>query len=201
MSTENVFFFGKKGITVFESLVVIASLLVIMSIVLPAFSRFREAGRKVACISNLRQYGIAFKLFENDHNYLPMSKESGVAWDYKLDGLGYIDRGSNLRKLRLNCPTYLLDNHSPDRSYAVPRVTFSSPTWAAIKLQSTDIYTPDNTIMIGEVKGNEYEYLDGGNIDKTRHTGGACYCFFDGHATWHSAAEANDGTIKWANTM
>ena len=53
------------GFTLIELLVVIAIIVVLAALLLPALAAAREAGRKAACLSNLRQIGIAI------HGYAP----------------------------------------------------------------------------------------------------------------------------------
>jgi len=59
--------------TLIELLVVIAILGILASFLLPALGRSRETARGAKCMSNLRQLGIALKMYCNDHeNKLPV---------------------------------------------------------------------------------------------------------------------------------
>jgi prepilin-type N-terminal cleavage/methylation domain-containing protein/prepilin-type processing-associated H-X9-DG protein len=53
--------------TLIELLVVIAILAILASLLLPTLARSRDSGRKVACISNLRQIGIAIQGYASDN--------------------------------------------------------------------------------------------------------------------------------------
>lgn len=55
---------SRPGITILEVLVVMGILSLLMAILLPAVQSSRESARKMTCLSNLRQIGIA------THNYL-----------------------------------------------------------------------------------------------------------------------------------
>ena len=58
----------KKAFTVIELLVVLVILLLLIGITVPVYMRATERGRATACISNLRQLGIALDLYLGEHN-------------------------------------------------------------------------------------------------------------------------------------
>lgn len=62
-----------KGFTLIELLVVISIIALLMSIMMPALGRARDAARKTICTSNCKNVGLGATMFTNENNgYLPM---------------------------------------------------------------------------------------------------------------------------------
>lgn len=64
-----------KGFTLVEILIVLTIMGILAMLLFPVFSRVREGGRRTHCAANLRQLGLAFLQYSQDHNgKLPQGK-------------------------------------------------------------------------------------------------------------------------------
>jgi len=73
-----------KGFTLIELLVVISIIALLMAILMPALNRVRRQTRAVACLSNLRHWGVIFRMYtdDNDHQFYGAwsTSQQGHVW-------------------------------------------------------------------------------------------------------------------------
>lgn len=64
-----------KGFTLIELLVVIAIIAVLAAILFPVFAQAREKARQAACLSNIKQIGLASMQYSQDYDEMAMPAE------------------------------------------------------------------------------------------------------------------------------
>lgn len=61
-------FRSKRGFTLIELLVVIAIIAILAAILFPVFAQAREKARQTACLSNMKQIGLGFRMYVQDYD-------------------------------------------------------------------------------------------------------------------------------------
>jgi prepilin-type N-terminal cleavage/methylation domain-containing protein len=70
-----------KAFTLIELLVVIAIIALLLSIVVPALKKAKDAARRISCGNRLKQWGIAIQMYATDNNDEIMRMSRGWGWD------------------------------------------------------------------------------------------------------------------------
>lgn len=118
----------RKGFTLIELLVVIAIIAMLMAIMMPVLNMVKEQARSVVCRSNLRQYGIATRMYVDEnqgrfpHTYSWLYTNAGTGGTPDTQLVDEIPDGSLWPYLKDKdahmCPTFKTYMNQTGRAYA-----------------------------------------------------------------------------------
>ena len=84
----------KSAFTVIEMIVVIAILSVLASMFIPPLFPRHKAAQRISCVNNLKEIGVAYRLWQSDHGDLPPAQQSVSKGGWK-ELLTNADQGPN----------------------------------------------------------------------------------------------------------
>ena len=189
---------SRNSFSLIELLVVIAVIALLASLLLPALTNAREFARRIKCVSNLRQIGLAITMYADDYDgWLPSARYGGRFAFLDLESGGYIKAGV------LKCPTESFTvNYSSVWGTKVGYIyegcagCYNGTSWEWMPRKFSQIGYPTRSAIVADAEeavmtspAGGYYYCkgyitSGGHQYALRHSGGCNVFFLDGHVQW-----------------
>jgi prepilin-type N-terminal cleavage/methylation domain-containing protein len=161
---------SRRAFSLLELLITIAIIALLAALLLPAISRAKESGRRVACLNNVRQINLALQLYADENEGSFPAYSTTQHWPAQL-----LTQYKNLAVLV--CPTDraptsaagpgVMAADAAARSYVVngfqdPGVSdYTQENWSGFlsgpkrgTIREGEIETPSDTVLVGEKKSD-----------------------------------------------
>ncbi len=209
----------RAGFTLIELLVVIAIIAILAAILFPVFAKARERARMSACMNNMKQLGIGFKMYmDNYDDTYPRCGWVGLpaSWVWApSNNVIDVTRGTIFSGIKTK-QAYVCPSDSDETgqeaaksptllSYSMNSIFCSPPDQPPntdhIPVSEADVSNPSETFMLMEESAKS---VGGGGLNDgvfvpqyandlsaDRHNSGGMFVLADTHAKWYPTKQVN----------
>jgi prepilin-type N-terminal cleavage/methylation domain-containing protein len=161
-----------RGITLIETMVVLAIIGALMSLLLMGVSAVRESARLTQCSNNMRQLGLATQNFLTSHRHFP-----GNGWGYAW--IGQLDRGVGPQQpggwafqilpfAEILLPSSQVEDDAVRASWRqLDFSLFRCPNRPSGLTPHTDLFQPRNALVVQLTAKTDYAICEGDFITNT----------------------------------
>ena len=197
----------QSAFTLIELLVVISIIALLISILLPALKKTREAGKSIACSSNERQLSIAYEMFSSDHDgqLLETKFDPNNTWfNHQLPPYLGVPQTSLFNSTE-HAGSFFYCPASSEEDYGFYATNYATNGWTYWFLENVtrDIFKQPSVQMSFIDAFNQFYVVPDLSIAErllkaVRHEGRSNVSYFDGHVSNIEGDVEGGGAWLWA---